>query len=226
MKLSARISLSTVTLLMCVIGVFAQGPPPAANAADGLAGKYEGMIKGTTEVSVVLDLISDAGKLSGRLMLGSVVMDVTEGTLENGAVSLNFGKEAMLKARVEGDKLVGDWSDGTQRRAIELKKTMSGGAPAFNLNGVWEAVADANGQPFPFLLTLKVDGENVSGTSSSQLGDSTITSGSWKEGRLSFVIEGSNGAISMSAAVVEGKLSGEFDFAGQLQGKWVAIKKK
>jgi len=86
-------------------------------------------------------------------------------------------------------------------------------------------VADAQGQPFPFLLTLKVDGETVSGSSSSQLGDSNIKSGTWKEGKLYFQLEGSNGVITMSATVVDGKLAGEFDFAGQLQGKWVAVKK-
>lgn len=224
--MKSRIALFTITLVLGSVVSFAQGPAPAANAPDGLAGKYEGMIKGTTEEKVVLDLVSDAGKLSGRLMLGNVVMDVTEGSVENGAVSLSFGNQAMLKARVEGDKLVGDWSAGTEKRTIELKKTMATAASApVNLNGAWEAVADANGQPFAFLLTLKIDGENVSGNSSSQLGEATITSGSWKEGRLSFVIEGPNGAISMSAAVVEGKLSGEFDFAGQLQGRWVAVKK-
>jgi hypothetical protein len=30
----------------------------------------------------------------------------------------------------------------------------------------------------------------------------------------------------MSATIVEGKLTGDFDFAGQVQGKWVAIKKR
>jgi hypothetical protein len=29
----------------------------------------------------------------------------------------------------------------------------------------------------------------------------------------------------MSATVVEGKLLGQFDYAGQLQGKWAAVKK-
>jgi hypothetical protein len=29
----------------------------------------------------------------------------------------------------------------------------------------------------------------------------------------------------MSATVIEGKLSGEYDYAGQLQGKWVAVRK-
>ena len=81
------------------------------------------------------------------------------------------------------------------------------------------------GSRFRFLLTLKVDGEKVTGSSSSQLGDSNINSGTWKEGKLYFQLEGSNGVITMSATVVDGKLSGEFDFAGQLQGKWVAVKK-
>ena len=87
-------------------------------------------------------------------------------------------------------------------------------------------MADAQGQPFPFLLTLKVDGEKVTGGSSSQLGDSTISTGSWKDGKLNFLLDSSNGAITMSATVVDGKLTGEFDYAGQMQGKWVAIKKK
>jgi hypothetical protein len=98
-------------------------------------------------------------------------------------------------------------------------------ATALNLNGNWDAVADAQGQPFPFLLVLKIDGETVTGSSSSQLGESTIKNGSWKDGKLSFDLEGQNGTINMSATVVEGKLTGQFDYAGQLQGRWVAVKK-
>jgi hypothetical protein len=102
----------------------------------------------------------------------------------------------------------------------------SSAAPAVNLSGDWDAVADANGQPFPFALTLKVEGEKVTGGSSSQLGESTLKDGVWKDGHLSFVLEGQNGAISMTATVVDGKLAGEFDYAGQLQGKWVAVRKQ
>ena len=76
-----------------------------------------------------------------------------------------------------------------QKRAVELKKVPPCGSRCLllrlvNLNGDWEAVADANGQPFPFSLTLKVDGETVTGSSSSQLGDSMIKSGTWKDGKL------------------------------------------
>jgi hypothetical protein len=115
---------------------------------------------------------------------------------------------------------------GTEKTPIELKKgSMGSPAAAVSLNGDWDGVADANGQPFPFLLTLKIEGETVTGSSSSQLGEASIKSGTWKDGKLSFQLEGTNGTITMSANVVEGKLAGEFDYAGQLQGKWVAVRK-
>jgi hypothetical protein len=156
-------------------------------------------------------------------------------TEEKVTLTLNFGKDAMFAGKVDGDKLVGDLMHGTEKVPVTLKKvTPAAAAPAtpaapaadaVNLNGQWDAVADANGQPFPFLLTLKIDGEKVSGNSSSQLGEATIKEGSWKDGKLVFSLEGSNGTIALSATVIEGKLSGEFDYAGQLQGKWVAVKK-
>jgi hypothetical protein len=65
----------------------------------------------------------------------------------------------------------------------------------------------------------------VTGSSSSQLGDATIKSGSWKDGKLVIQLEGQNGTISLSGTVIEGKLSGEYDYAGQLSGRWVAVKK-
>jgi hypothetical protein len=58
------------------------------------------------------------------------------------------------------------------------------------------------------------------------LGESKISTGSWKDGKLNFQLDSSNGAIIMSATLVEGKLTGEFDYAGQMQGRWVAVKKK
>lgn len=205
-----------------------------AFAQDNLAGKYEGTVK-TPDERVSLELKSEGGKISGKLQNGQKSLDSSEGSFANGSLSLSFGKDASLTAKVDGDKIVGDWRQGDQKRAIELKRieAPAAAAPAnpapanaaVNLSGEWEAVADANGQPFPFLLTLKVEGEAVTGNSSSQLGEANIKDGSWKDGKLSFTLEGSNGNIVMFATVVEGKLSGEFDYAGQLQGKWVAVRK-
>lgn len=205
----------------------------AAFAQDTLSGKYEGTLKmaGAADEKVWLELKNDGGKISGRLTKGQTAIDISEGTLAESKLSLKLGaaaKEGTISGVVDGDKITGDWTAGEAKRSLELKKVPAAAAAssaAVNLNGQWEAVADAQGQPFPFLLVLKIDGETVTGSSSSQLGESQIKSGTWKDGKLVFELEGQNGVISMSAVVVEGKLSGDFDFAGQLQGKWVAVKK-
>ena len=226
--------LLALTFLLGSIVAFAQTAP-----AD-ISGTYEGMVKrpgATAEEKVSLELKNEGGKITGRATHGTMAADVTDGKYENGTLTLSFGNDAKFVAKVDGDKLIGDAVHGTEKVHMELKKvtpaaaataaTAAPAAPAaaVNLNGQWDAVADANGQPFPFLLTLKVEGETVTGGSSSQLGEAQLKNGTWKDGRLMFQLEGSNGTISMSATVIDGKLSGEFDYSGQLQGKWVAVKK-
>ena len=207
----------------------------AASAARKFANVTSSSYATEAVSGISLDVKNDAGKLTGHLQSGQASYDITEGNFRNGTLSLGFGKQAMLTAKVDGDKITGELVVGTEKKTIELNKATAQ-APAasaaavpasgtVDLNGQWDAVADANGQPFPFLLILKIDGESVSGSSSSQLGDSTIKTGTWKDGKLAISLEGQNGTIALSAIVVEGKLSGEFDYAGQLQGKWVAIKK-
>jgi hypothetical protein len=216
----------------------------AAFAQDSLSGNYEGTLKNTggADEKVSLELKNDGGKISGRMMRGQTAMDIAEGSLAEAKLSIKL-KDGFINAVVAGDKITGDWASGNNKGTLDLKKVVTAkadtpapatpampatsAAPAapVNLTGQWDAVADAQGQPFPFLLILKIDGEAVSGSSSSQLGESTIKNGSWKDGKLVFDLEGQNGTISMSATIIEGKLSGQFDYAGQLQGKWVAVKK-
>lgn len=221
--LLTHLSLVTLTVLLSSIVAFAQAAP------QDLSGTYEATVKADErDVKVTLELKTEAGKISARVTTGTTAIDSTDAKLENGTLSLTFSKERSLTAKVDGDKLVGEATEGAMKIPIEFKKVAPAAAPAaapVNLSGNWEAVADANGQAFPFALTLKVEGENVTGGSSSQLGEATIKNGSWKAGKLVFELEGQNGTIAMSATVIDGKLSGEFDYSGQLQGKWVAVKK-
>ena len=231
-KLRSRLGLLILTFLLGSIVALAQGTPD-------VTGTYEGTVKmpNGQEGKVSLELKTEGGKITGRATHGPRTIDITEAKMENGTLTLHFDKDHAFVGKLDGDKLVGEINDGPQKIPLELKKVTPAAAAApatpaaaaapaaFNLNGQWEGVADAQGQPFPFLLTLKVEGDKVTGTSSSQLGDSVVKDGSWKDGKLAFQLEGQNGTISMSATVIEGKLSGEFDYAGQLQGKWVAVKK-
>jgi hypothetical protein len=214
------------TFLLGATAAFAQGSP-------GIVGNYEGSLKGQ---AVTLEVKNTDGKLGGRLKNGEKSYELTEVAVNGeGTLSLTFGKDGKLDGKTDGTKITGNWIVGAEKSPIELKRVAAAAttapsavpaeAGAVNLNGDWEAVADANGQPFPFLLTLKIEGERVTGGSSSQLGEASIKEGVWKDGKLSFQLEGTNGTITMSATVVEGKLSGEFDYAGQLSGKWVAVRK-
>lgn len=206
-------------------------PTPAKDstaAKDTVSGKYEGPARaaGAADTQLTLELKNDAGKLSGRLVTPQGPIDITDGTLTENKVSLKFGvegKDGTLSGQLQEGKLVGEWISGSQKRSVELKKLVAA-AEVPSLSGEWIALADVQGG-FPFTLTLKIEGEKVTGSSSSQLGDSTITNGSWKDGHLTFVLESGNATIGMSATVVEGKLVGDFDYNGQAQGKWVATKK-
>jgi hypothetical protein len=198
---------------------------------DSISGKYVGVGKsaGAADAELTLELKNEGGKITGSLISGQTKTEVSDGTILDGKLTLKLGeaaKDGVLTAKVDGDTLVGEWVTGSQKKALELKRGAATTAAApMNLNGTWDGLADANGQGFPFTLTLKVEGEKVTGGSSSQLGESNISEGTWKDGKLSFQLNGQNGAISMSATIVEGKLSGEFDYSGQLQGKWVAVRK-
>jgi hypothetical protein len=212
-----------------VLVLFAVGTVTAMAQVDSIVGKYAGTAKsaGSPDAEITLELTKAGDKITGQVMHGDTKIDVTEAAYSEGKLTLKFGpaaKDGILTAKLDNGVLTGEWSAGEKKKTVELKRVVES-STAVNLNGQWDGVADAQGQPFPFVLTLKIDGEKVSGSSSSQLGEAQITSGSWKDGKLNFQLEGGSGVITMAATVIDGKLSGDFDYAGQAQGKWVAVRK-
>ncbi len=213
-------------LLLSPLALCAQTQKPAA---DQFAGTYKGTAKmGSGEMDVTLEVKSANGNISGRAVTAGTEYQITSGQVVDGKLTLKFGtaNPASLVLQQREDKLVGDWIRGDQKGTVELKKIAAEPSMAEFLTGQWDGTADANGQPFPFLLTLKVDGEKVTGTSSSDLGTSPITTGSWKDGKLVFVLDSANGQIGMVATIIDGKLVGDFDLSGQMTGKWAAVKRK
>ena len=218
-----------VALLFSLVTVAAQ---PATNANQkpepvSFAGKYEGTAKGETgEQKVTLDVVEDAGKFSGVFNTWRGSFKIIQGRVADGALTLEIertegGSPGTMTLRKNGDNLTAMFVDGGKDHTVEFRRVVPD-----EITGEWDAAADAQGRPFPFTLVLKLDGEKVTGSSSSQLGNSEISSGTWKDGKLSLVINGSSGVIGLMATLDGGKLIGDYDFAGQLQGKWVAVKKK
>ncbi|HXI23231.1 MAG TPA: hypothetical protein VNG71_05085 [Pyrinomonadaceae bacterium] len=204
-----------------VIGVAVSLTAFAQNGS--FAGKYEGTIKDDTgEQKLTLELTENSGKYSGTLTTGRGSFKILKGQMADGTLTLEIekagGSSGSMAFKKSGDELIATFTEAGKNVTVNFRKATSD-----EISGDWDAVADAQGQPFPFTLSLKLDGDKVTGSSDSQLGHGTITTGTWKEGKLAVVLDGN---ITLVATMIEGKLSGDYDFAGQSSGKWVAVKKK
>ena len=218
-----RISLLAATvLLLAASAVWAQPQQPTL---DQFVGSYKGTAKmASGEAEVTLEIKTADGKVSGRAASGNTEYQITSGEIVGGKLALKLGTApdtASLTLERKGDGLTGEWIHGAQKGTVELKK--SDLSAKDEISGEWDAVADASGQAFPFTLSLKLDGDKITGSSDSQLGHANIVSGSWKEGKLAIALDGN---IALVATMVEGKLSGDYDYNGQGSGRWVAVRKK
>lgn len=217
---------------------------------DNLSGKYEGVAKSDQigDIPLTVEIKNDNGKISGKIETPQGPAAITGGTYDNGKLTMKFdagGNEGTVTATVDGDKISGKWELGGQGGGLELKRTtMASGAtaapkpaapaaPAASaatggdpITGEWDATADAGGTSLPFTLKLKLDGDKVTGSSESGQGSAALSKGTFSGNKLSFNLDTPNGAIAMTALLKDGKLVGDFDFAGQMTGKWEASKKK
>jgi hypothetical protein len=204
--------------------IFVSSSLTALAQNGSLAGRYEGTAKSPDgDVTLKLELTDDAGKLSGQVTSPHGVYKIVKSRMADGVLTLEAegnGSKGKMTLKQKDDTLSGEFTADGKSGPVEFKKVA-----VDEITGEWDAVADAQGQPFPFSLSLKLDGEKVTGSSSSQLGTSNLA-GTFKGGKLSVIIEGSVGQIVLGATMIEGKLSGDYDFAGQSSGKWVAVKKK
>ena len=214
---------------------------------DMLSGKYQGIAKGASigELPLSADIKNDNGKVSGKLEIPTGTANITSGTFVDGKLSMKVdagGNELTINGTLKDDKLTGDWALEGQTGTFELKKMGAAAAPATPpatppaagtkpaaggdpVTGEWDASADAQGTAIPFTMKLKLEGDKVTGSTESAQGALPISNGTYVGDKLSFQLDTPNGPIKMSGIIKDGKLTGDFDFAGQFQGKWEAKKK-
>ena len=215
----------------------------AAQTKDEVSGKYEGVAKSAAlgEIPLTVEVKNDNGKLSGKLDTPQGTIMITDGSYKDGKVSLKFdagGNEGTVNAKMKEGKIVGEWTLAGQTGTLELKKagagTMAGPpstpTPAASnakdpISGEWAATADVQGMSIPFTLKLKLEGDKVTGESTSEQGTAAISKGTFASDKLSILLDTPNGALKLDAMLKEGKLVGDLDFASQFQGKWEAKKK-
>lgn len=245
MQLRKITSLLVVALLLSASAVAAT---LGAQAKPDISGKYEGIAKGAGigEVPLTAEIKNDNGKISGKLDIPQGTANITSGTFVDGKLSMKVdaaGTELTINGTFKDDKITGDWALEGQTGTFELKKTgaaaaatpppaaatppaatkpAAGGDP---VTGDWDATADVGGTSLPFTMKLKLEGDKVTGSTESAQGSVPISKGSFVGDKLSITIDTPNGAVVLTGIVKDGKLAGDFDFAGQMQGKWEAKKK-
>jgi hypothetical protein len=101
-------------------------------------------------------------------------------------------------------------------------------ALAADVAGTWAVTVDSPNGPLDVTLTLKQDGDKLTGSVNSQMGDAPIT-GTVKDNDLTFTMNmDANGAsmVIVYKAKVDGdKMTGSLDFAGQGEIKFSGTKK-
>ena len=101
---------------------------------------------------------------------------------------------------------------------------VSGVAPAADkaapLTGTWSCLAKGGTDgDLPFTLYLQQDGANIDGSVSSPHGDTSISSGSFKDDTLEIHIDSPNGEYILIAKLDKGALSGTWTINAN-KGTW------
>jgi hypothetical protein len=228
------------TLLAVTLLALAPASAAPFRAQDTLSGKYEGVFKGPGigDVPGSMTLMREGRTVSGSLETPHGPAQVTSGAYAEERLVMKVdmgGSEMTINAKLDGDKISGEWEVAGQSGTLELKRVAAAAGtpatpstpsdPADPVTGEWDSDAEAQGMPMRFTLRLKVEGDKVTGSSDSDQGSATISRGTWDGNKLTFSIDTPNGTITMSAVLKDGKLVGEFDYASQFQGKWEARKK-
>jgi hypothetical protein len=89
-------------------------------------------------------------------------------------------------------------------------------ALAADASGIWAVTIDAPTGAVDATLTLKQDGEKLTGTFTNARGETPLT-GTMKGDDLSVSISAPVGTLVITAKVTEGKMEGSLDYAGQAQ---------
>lgn len=93
------------------------------------------------------------------------------------------------------------------------------------LTGAWQCESHGGSQgDLSFTLDLQQKGENVTGSISTDQGTLDITSGSFKNGTLKFLVQTENNEYHVTGKYKNGKLAGTWTANGQDKGRWSGSK--
>ncbi len=217
---------------------------------NGAAGTWD--VSFTTPngpMTVALNLKKDGDKLSGTIV-GPQGEVAVEGTQKDNAVAVNFSVQTpngafaiVMNGKQDGDAIAGTMDFGGQGQAEWTGKrrggaaSPSGGAPAApaqgekpaDVSGAWAMQVDIGGNVVTPGLTLKQDGEKLTGTYSSQmLGEQPLT-GTIKGNDITFgfqaSFDGNAVKVTYTGKVDKDTMKGSVAFGDLGEGTFTGKKK-
>jgi len=245
-RLGCLLAIATAVVLWQAGTASAQALP------DSLAGKYTGTATSPNgDLALTAELKIVGGKLTGTVDSPQGPITITSGTLTDGKLLLNTdmgGVTGTISGKFADGRMTGDWTMGDMSGACTLTKVTADAAkpapavdakaasatdakpaatPADPVSGVWDGVAGSDDMSTPFVLTLKLEGDKVSGDISSDQGGGPLIPGTWKDGSLmvTFLFQQMGANVTVTGVMKDGKFTGSMDFAGQMQLTWAAVKR-
>ncbi|MEW5982938.1 MAG: hypothetical protein AB1806_11290 [Acidobacteriota bacterium] len=232
---SGWVFFATVVLGIAIVPAGAQTAPPAGPRPESLAGAYEGKTVANDGATSALrmDLTFADGQYAGAVDSQSERVAIVSGTLRGDTLTLvvrSGDTTGVMVGRVVEGGLEGTWTLGETAVGFSLTRVGAASGPggtADPISGVWLGEASVQGQAMPFSLTLRLDGESVTGEIESAMGRVPLTGGAWRDGTLTITFPYVGGEpVSMGAQLRDGRLEGILDYnTGELQGTWVASRK-
>ncbi|MGE5361022.1 MAG: hypothetical protein ACM3NQ_18545 [Bacteroidales bacterium] len=229
--------------LLAPVTLFAQ----STVKPEALVGKYEGSASGPdgSAITLKVELRLDKGALVGVGDSSEGAFTITGVTITGDKIvmAMDFsGTAGTLSGVVKGERVDGTWVLGEMSGSYTLTKAAAAAPapaatpeaaapakPAANaadpISGQWDGITGQGDQTVGFVLQLKLEGDKVTGSISSDQGGAQVSAGSWKEGALTVAFDFNGMTATMVGAIKEGKLVGTLDIGGQMQMPWAAVKK-
>ncbi|MEJ5369755.1 MAG: hypothetical protein WHT08_15690 [Bryobacteraceae bacterium] len=185
-----------------------------AAATSSIAGKWE--ISATdpdgTPRRATFDLKQDGERITGTVMTeNGDALPIAGGKVNGSAfefkVSIGEG-DVVISGKVAGDTVSGEYKIPTG----EAGKFTGKRAEAASLAGRWAVVArDAEGNQIRSTLELKVEGDRLSGTLTTESGDTApLVDGKVQGDTFTFKIYVGDGNIEVKGRLENGKVTGEY----------------
>lgn len=210
----------------------------SAHETDKISGDWDGTVEAVgTKVAFKLNFKLEGENLSGTVESGHTGAGTISGTLKNGKLNFTatFAKHESIsfKGELKDEKISGEYAtegrvekwEAVRKAKTESSAISTNSTNSNDISGDWEAFLVAQDATAPVLLKLKVEGNKLTGTFSSEhLGTGAIEDGTLEKGKISFTMKTPPATIKVWGVLKDGKLTGDFD-AGMMKGKWEAKRK-